>query len=53
MHSLSVHNGRYCPNRACTVVVFRKVVVNTCPKCETPGVVIEKLNMGLRGKDAE
>jgi len=48
MRSLSVHNGRYCPNTACTVIVFRKVVQNVCPRCETPGVTIEVLSMHLK-----
>lgn len=50
MHSLSILNGRYCPNRACTIVVFRAVVTNICPVCETVGVIIERLAMGLREK---
>jgi hypothetical protein len=47
MSSLSVHNARYCPNRACTVVVFRKVVINVCPKCETPGIIVHSMTMGM------
>lgn len=48
MQSLSIHNTRYCPNRACTVLVFRKVVVNVCPNCETPGVIVETMALGLK-----
>jgi uncharacterized Zn finger protein (UPF0148 family) len=48
MKALSVHNGRHCPNNACTVILFRKVVLNVCPRCETPGVVVEAFSMDLR-----